>query len=80
MFQAADGAKGVPKTKFNRLQYWKEVETRSTDLIQTHDVHKYTLLGLPFVVAGKDISMFTTTLDYDSKPFPLNHPLYKLKS
>ncbi|CZR60816.1 related to 6-methylsalicylic acid synthase [Phialocephala subalpina] len=47
MFQGVDWAKGVPKTKFNRLRYWKEVETGPTDLIQMHDVHKHTLLGRP---------------------------------
>ncbi|KAE8443079.1 hypothetical protein EG329_002402 [Mollisiaceae sp. DMI_Dod_QoI] len=76
MFQSADWAKGVPKTKWNRLQYWKNVGHGPTDLLKMHDVHEHTLLGRRSVVAGKDITSFTTTLDSDSKPFPLSHPLH----
>ena len=76
MFQGADWAKGVPKTKWNRTQYWKKVETGPADLIQMHDVQKHSLLGRRSVVAGKDVTIFTTTLDNSSKPFPLSHPLH----
>lgn len=41
-----------------------------------HDVEKHNLLGQGISVAGADTYLYTTQLDYNTKPFPGSHPLH----
>ncbi|KAH8585959.1 polyketide syntase 2 [Bisporella sp. PMI_857] len=77
LFAGVDWADEVPKTEWKHQTFWKSVGTGSTDASRmVHDVTSHTLLGQRMPVAGENITIFTSKLDSDTKPFPGNHPLH----
>jgi 6-methylsalicylic acid synthase len=66
----------VPTTKWNHRPIWSEVTTGNVSQGITHDVDKHTLLGQRISIADADMTIYTTTLDGNTKPFPGNHPLH----
>ncbi|EPE32134.1 Malonyl transacylase ACP-bd [Glarea lozoyensis ATCC 20868] len=67
----------VPKTEWKHQSFWKPIGTGSTDTsTMVHEVTSHTLLGQRTSVAGEKITVFTSKLDNDTKPFPGNHPLH----
>lgn len=77
LFTGVDWAKEVPKTEWKHQAFWKTIGTGSTDIARTiHNVTSHNLLGQRLPVAGENITVFSTKLDNDTKPFPGNHPLH----
>ncbi|MCJ1266045.1 hypothetical protein MMC22_005927 [Lobaria immixta] len=69
-------AHDVPNTIWNHQACWRKVRAGPLNSTKTHDVDKHTLLGQRIQVFGENTTLFTTTLDQDTKPFPGNHPLH----
>ncbi|TVY19808.1 6-methylsalicylic acid synthase [Lachnellula arida] len=73
-------ALGVPGTQWVHKSIWRKVQTGSSlgSGNLTHDVDKHTLLGQLTPVSGTatKMTLYTTKLDNDTKPFPGNHPLH----
>ena len=76
LFAGVSWAEDVPKTKWRHQAFWKNIGTGSTNSAITHDVESHTLLGQQVPVAGENITIFTTKLDDNTKPFPGSHPLH----
>ncbi|KAF2181440.1 hypothetical protein K469DRAFT_671593 [Zopfia rhizophila CBS 207.26] len=66
----------VPTTKWNHKPIWRKIETGPINKGVTHDVEKHTLLGQRISVSESDMTIYTTTLDESTKPFPGSHPLH----
>ncbi|KAF2636137.1 6-methylsalicylic acid synthase [Massarina eburnea CBS 473.64] len=66
----------LPTTKWNHRPIWSKVETGRISAGITHDVTKHTLLGQGISVAESDMTIYTTSLDDNTKPFPGAHPLH----
>jgi 6-methylsalicylic acid synthase len=66
----------VPRFKWSQKPFWKEVSSGSAGADRLHDVDKHTMLGHRTVIAGTDTTLFTTTLEESTKPFPLPHQLH----
>lgn len=64
---------GIPMGPWMHRSLWREATTTGTS--DMHDVDTHTLLGKRTAVAGTEMVVFSTTLDKDSKPFPLSHPV-----
>jgi len=75
--QLGDGlwSTGLPNTPWIHKPYWKIPFFGPKPPVQRHDVEKYTLLGGLVEIAGSDTSVWTTTLDESTKPYPLTHRL-----
>jgi 6-methylsalicylic acid synthase len=75
--QLADGpwSTRVPNMRWDRRQYWKIASSDLRPSVQQHDVEKHSLVGGLVEVAGSDTSVWTTTLDDSTKPYPLTHKL-----
>ncbi len=71
-----DWAPGVPTTSWNHQRYVKQVETGSMNSAEAHDSEKHTLLGQRIPILGENMTVFTTKLDQNTKPFPGSHPLH----
>lgn len=69
-------AQGVPGTHWSHKPFWKHVESGPLGASATHDMEKHNLLGQGISVAGADTFLYTTQLDYSTKPFPGDHPLH----
>ena len=74
-FAGIDWSKNLPRTVWNRQPFWREVGIGSSNASLQHDVDTHTLLGQKIPVMGEKTTIFNTTLDDNTKPFPLNHPL-----
>ena len=66
----------VPTTTWNHQPYWRKIATGPLNSANTHDVDKHTLLGQRIPVFGQNMTVYTTKLDENTKPFPGNHPLH----
>ncbi|KAL9087908.1 MAG: hypothetical protein Q9165_006470 [Trypethelium subeluteriae] len=66
----------VPGFRWSHRPFWKEVSSGSTGAERVHDVDTHTLLGQHTVIAGTDMTLFTTKLDDKNKPFPRTHQLH----
>ncbi|KAL5119409.1 hypothetical protein ACEQ8H_002678 [Pleosporales sp. CAS-2024a] len=75
-FMGRDWCKEVPKTKWSHKRFWKEVSTRSISAETVHSADKHNILGQKTVVAGADMTIFTTALQESNKPFPMPHQLH----
>lgn len=64
---------GIPTGPWMHRPLWREATTTGT--ADVHDVNTHTLLGKRTAVAGTEMVVFSTTLDQDTKPFPLSHPV-----
>jgi 6-methylsalicylic acid synthase len=75
--QLGDGpwSNKLPKTPWIHRPYWKTPSVGSRPSVQQHVVDKHTLLEGVVEVAGSDISVWATTLDESTKPYPLEHRL-----
>lgn len=69
-------ATDVPGTIWNHQPFWRKVTSGAFNSSQQHDVDKHTLLGQQVPVTGEDLTIYTTKLDNETKPFPGNHPLH----
>lgn len=67
--------KGVPLTPWDHRPYYRQVGTGTMGEAHTHDPDKHTLLGQRTSVAGTGVTLFTTRLSVENKPFPGDHPL-----
>lgn len=65
--------KGIPMGPWMHRPLWREATTTGT--ADLHDVDTHALLGKRTAVAGTEMVVFSTTLDQDTKPFPLSHPV-----
>jgi 6-methylsalicylic acid synthase len=66
----------VPGTVWAHKPIWRKVDPGSLEVATRHDVDKHTLLGERLLIAGKDLVIFNTKLDVNTKPFPGDHPLH----
>lgn len=75
--QLGDGpwSNKLPNTPWIHKPYWKTPSFNLKPIVQQHDINKHTLLGGLVEVAGSDTSVWTTTLDESSRPYPLTHRL-----
>jgi 6-methylsalicylic acid synthase len=75
-FLGREWCRDVPKFQWSHKRFWKEVSTGSTSTQVVHDPNKNDMLGQRMVVAGAETTIFTTTLEESTKPFPLPHQLH----
>jgi 6-methylsalicylic acid synthase len=66
----------VPRFQWSQKPFWKEVSSGSTCANLSHDVDMHTMLGHRTVIAGADTTVFTTSIEESTKPFPLPHQLH----
>jgi 6-methylsalicylic acid synthase len=66
----------VPRFQWSQKPFWKEVSSSSAAADHLHDVDMHTMLGHRTTIAGTDTTLFTTTLEESTKPFPLPHQLH----
>ncbi|KAH5774382.1 mellein synthase [Parastagonospora nodorum] len=75
-FLGRQWSREVPKIRWSHKRFWKEVSTGSASAQTVHDPDKNNMLGQRMVVAGTNMTIFTTALDESSKPFPMPHQLH----
>ncbi|KAF3201294.1 hypothetical protein TWF106_006595 [Orbilia oligospora] len=75
---SGDWTRDVPTTVWKHNPFWRKVGTGSLQPNKsvTHDVKSHVLLGAKHQVVGSDTTMWTTTLDESTRPFPGSHPLH----
>ncbi|KAH7092165.1 hypothetical protein FB567DRAFT_434875 [Paraphoma chrysanthemicola] len=66
----------VPRFQWSQKPFWKEVSSGSSGANLLHDVDMHTMLGNRTVIAGADSTVFTTSIEESTKPFPLPHQLH----
>ena len=66
----------VPTASWNHRTYIRKVGTGPLNTANTHDSERHTLLGQRIPVFGESMTVYTTKLDQNTKPFPGNHPLH----
>ena len=71
-----DWAPGVPTMSWNHRRYVKQIETGPMNSAEVHDSEKHTLLGQRIPIFGENMTVYTTKLDQNTKPFPGSHPLH----
>jgi len=69
-------SRDVPKFKWSHKPFWKEVSTGSISALSVHDVDMHNMLGQRTVLAGANTTLFTTSLEDSTKPFPRPHQLH----
>ena len=65
----------VPGFQWSRKPFWKEVSTTAFDAESRHEADKHTMLGQRTIIAGTDITLYSTKLEESNKPFPRPHEL-----
>jgi 6-methylsalicylic acid synthase len=65
----------VPRFQWSRKPFWKEVSS-GTGAHHLHDVNMHTLIGNCISIAGTDVTVFMTTVEESTKPFPQPHQLH----
>jgi 6-methylsalicylic acid synthase len=75
-FLGRQWSRDVPKFKWSHLPFWKEVSSGSFGAQKLHDVDMHCMLGQKTVVAGANTTVFATTIDESTKPFPRPHELH----
>ena len=71
-----DWAPGVPTTSWHHQRYVKQIGTGPVESAEVHDIDKHTLLGQRIPIFGENMTVYTTKLDQNTKPFPGSHPLH----
>ena len=71
-----DWAPGVPTTSWHHQRYVKQIGTGPLESAEVHDSDKHTLLGQRIPIFGENMTVYTTKLDQNTKPFPGSHPLH----
>ena len=71
-----DWARNVPITSWTHQRHVKEVASGPSDPSRRHDADKHTLLGQRISVYGEDMTIYTTKLSENTRPFPGRHPLH----
>jgi 6-methylsalicylic acid synthase len=66
----------VPGTVWAHKPIWRKVDPGYLEAGTRHDVDNHTLLGERLLIAGKDLVIYNTKLDANTKPFPGDHPLH----
>ena len=66
----------VPTANWNHQTYVRKIGTGPLNTAITHDCEKHTLLGQRIPVFGESMTVHTTKLDQNTKPFPGKHPLH----
>ena len=66
----------VPKTTWQHQSVWRNVATGPLNSANTHNVDMHTLLGQRIPIFGENLTVHTTKLSQDTKPFPGSHPLH----
>ncbi|KNG44310.1 6-methylsalicylic acid synthase [Stemphylium lycopersici] len=65
----------LPNTPWFHVPYWKAPPIHARLSTQQHDAEEHTLLGNFVGIAGSDTSVWSTTVDDQTKPYPLIHRL-----
>ncbi|KAL8747978.1 MAG: hypothetical protein Q9190_000190 [Brigantiaea leucoxantha] len=76
MQMLGDWNRHVPLTMWDHRRYVRKIETGPLNPANTHDVDQHNLLGQRIPILGKGLTVYTTKLDQNTKPFPGNHPLH----
>ncbi|KAI4126609.1 MAG: hypothetical protein LQ338_003659 [Usnochroma carphineum] len=71
-----DWNRNVPGTTWDHRRYVRKVEAGPLNSANTHDVDRHNLLGQRIPILGEGLTVYTTKLDQNTKPFPGNHPLH----
>ncbi|KAL9047331.1 MAG: hypothetical protein Q9214_000058 [Letrouitia sp. 1 TL-2023] len=66
----------VPGTTWDHKRYVRKIETGPLNPANTHDVDQHNLLGQRIPILGESLTVYTTKVDQNTKPFPGNHPLH----
>ena len=69
-------AHNVPTVSWNHRSYVRKIGTGPLNTENMHDSERHTLLGQRIPVFGESMTIHTTKLDQNAKPFPGNHPLH----
>ncbi|KAK7990128.1 C6 finger domain-containing protein [Apiospora arundinis] len=65
----------VPVAPWLHKFYYQQVETAPQVTSERHNVDEHTILGQRTDIAGTDVTVFTTKLNDQTKPYPGLHPL-----
>ena len=63
----------VPGFRWSHKPFWKDVSSGSAGTDRVHDVGMHTMLGQRTVIAGTNMTLFTTKLNDSNQPFPRPH-------
>ena len=69
-------AYNVPTADWSHRSYVRKIGTGPLNTANLHDSERHTLLGQRIPVFGESMTIYTTKLDQNTKPFPGAHPLH----
>ena len=72
----SDWAYNVPTPSWNHKPYVRKIGTGPLNTTSVHDTEKHTLLGQRVPIFGESMTLYSTKLDDNTKPFPGKHPLH----